>query len=159
MKLCQNLVVNLFIMERIKVFKGKEWLAKFFVVFGAAYTVFGLALFVNYAISGFNFHFPSGDWNSVLFFLQGILFVIIGIASLKSRKYFIEWDDKEMRFFLPGTKVIDTVIIDDIKSVNIKLFEIELELKNGPKKINLENLEFEDIRKIKGKLEKLQKRT
>jgi len=146
-------------MERIKVFKGKEWLAKFFVYFGIAYTVFGLALLINNAISGFNFHFPAGDWNSVLLFVQGILFVIMGLASLKSRKYFIEWDEKEMRFFLPGTKVVDSVIIDDIKSVNIKLFEIELELKNGPKKINLENLEFEDIRKIKGKLEKLRKRT
>jgi len=146
-------------MERIRVFKGKEWLAKFFVFFGVAYTIFGLALFVNYAISGFNSHFPSGDWNSVLFFFQGMLFIIMGFASLKSRKYFIEWDDKEMRFFLPGAKVVDSVIIDDIRSVNIRLFEIELELKNGPKKINLENLEFEDIRKIKGKLEKIQKIT
>jgi len=60
-----------------------------------------------------------------------------------------------MRVFLPGAKVVDSVIIDDIESVNIRLFEIELELKNGLKKINLENLEFEDIRKIKGKLEKL----
>jgi hypothetical protein len=34
-----------------------------------------------------------------------------------------------------------------------------MELKNGTRKINLENLEFEDIRKIKGKLEKLQKGT
>jgi len=142
-------------MERIRVFKGKEWLAKFFVVFGIAYMLFGLGLLINYAIEGFNFHFPSGDWNSLLFFLQGIVFVIIGVASLKSRKYFIEWDDKEMRFFLPGARVVDSVIIDDIKSVNIRLFEIELELKNGLKKINLENLEFEDIRKIKGKLEKL----
>jgi len=146
-------------MERIKVYKGKDWLAKFFVFFGAAYTIFGLGLSINYAISGFNFHFPSGDWNSVLFFFQGILFVTMGIASLKSRKYFIEWDDKEMRFFLPGAKVVDSVVIDDIRSVNVRLFEIELELKNGLKNINLENLEFEDIRKIKGKFEKLQKRT
>ena len=64
-----------------------------------------------------------------------------------------------MRFLLPGAKVVDSVIIDDIKSVNIRLFEIEMELKNGTRKINLENLEFEDIRKIKGKLEKLQKGT
>ena len=146
-------------MERIKVFRGKEWLAKFFVVFGILYTLIALGLLIKYAIAGFDFHFPSGGWSSVMFFFQGILFIIMGFASLKSRKYFIEWDEKEMRFFLPGTKVVDTIIIDDIKSVNIKLFEIGLELTNGPKKINLENLEFEDIRKIKGKLDKLQKKT
>jgi len=143
-------------MERIKVFKGKEWLAKFFLVFGILYTLIALGLLIKYTIAGFDFNFPSGDWSFLLFFLQGILFVIMGYASLKSKKYFIEWDDKEMRFLLPGSKVVDSVIIDDIKSVNIKLFEIELELNNGPKKINLENLEFEDIRKIKGKVEKLQ---
>jgi len=146
-------------MERIKVYKGKEWLAKFFVVFGILYTLIALGLLIKYSSAGFDFHFPSGNWNFVLFFLQGILLVIMGVASLKSRKYFIEWDDKEMRFFLPGAKVVDSVIIDDIESVNIRLFEIELELKNGLKKINLENLEFEDIRKIKGKFEKLQKST
>lgn len=146
-------------MERIKVFKGREWLARFFVVFGILYTLIALGLLIKYSVEGLDFHFPSGNWNFVLFFLQGILFVIMGIASMKGRKYFIEWDDKEMRFFLPGAKVVDSVIIDDIESVNIRLFEIELELNNGLKKINLENLEFEDIRKIKAKFEKLQKRT
>ena len=146
-------------MERIKVYKGKECLAKFFVVFGILYTLIALGLLIKYSIAGFDFHFPSGDWNSVFFVFQGILFIIMGYAFLNRRKYFIEWDDKEMWFFLPGTKEVDSVVIDDIKSVNIRLFEIELELKNGPRKINLENLEFEDIRKIKGKLEKLQKGT
>jgi hypothetical protein len=144
-------------MERIRVFKGRTGLAKFFVIFGIIYTLSGLALFTKYLTMGFNFSFPSGDWNSVFFVFQGILFIIMGYAFLNRRKYFIEWDDKEMRFLLPGAKAVDSVIIDDIKSVNIRLFEIEMELKNGTRKINLENLEFEDIRKIKGKLEKLQK--
>jgi len=81
-------------MDRIRVFKGKEWLAKFFIVFGAAYALLGIGLAIKYAIAGFNSHFPSGDWNSVLWIFQGILFVILGLASLKSRKYFIEWDER-----------------------------------------------------------------
>lgn len=144
-------------MERINVFKGKSGLAKFFVIFGIIFTLIALSLVTYNIISGFNFRFPSGDWSSVFFVFQGILFIIIGYANLNRRKYFIEWDEKTMRFYLPGKKIVDTVLIDEIKSVSIKLFEIEMDLKSGPKKISLENLEFEDIKKIKGKLEEIQK--
>jgi len=144
-------------MDRIKVYKGKDGLAKFFVVFGTFFTLAGLALLIKYVIAGFNFNFPSGDWNSILFTFQGILFIIIGTANLKSRKFFIEWDDNELRFLLPDTKGVETIKIDDIQLVSIKLFEIELKLKNGVKTLNLENLQFEDIRKIKEKFEKIQR--
>jgi len=143
-------------MERIKVFKGKDGLAKFFVIFGIFFTLIGLTLFIKNIITGFNFHFPSGDWNSVLFIFQGMLFIIMGASYLKNRKYFIEWDDRELRFLLPDTKVVETVKIAEIQSVNIKLFEIELKLINGFKNLNLENLQFEDIKKIKEKFEKIQ---
>ena len=47
------------------------------------------------------------------------------------------------------TKRAEVIKLDEIESVNIKLFEIELILKNGIKTIKLDNLEFEDIRRIK----------
>jgi hypothetical protein len=144
-------------MERIKVFKGKNGLAKFLVIFGSLFALAGLALLVKYAIAGFNFHFPSGDWNSVMFTFQGILFIIMGGAYLKSRKYFIEWDERELRFLLPDAKGVQTIQIADIQSVSIKLFEIELKLKEGVRTMNLENLQFEDIKKIKAKFENLRK--
>lgn len=144
-------------MERIKVFKGKNGMAKFLVIFGIIFTLLGLALFVRYSIAGFNFHFPSGDWNSVFFTIQGILFIIMGGSYLNSRKYFIEWDEKELRFLLPDNRGVETIIIDDIISVSIKLFEIELNMKTGVRTLNLENLQFEDIKKIKAKFESLRK--
>jgi hypothetical protein len=144
-------------MERIRVFKGKDGLAKFLVIFGIIFTLLGLALFAKYVITGFNFDFPSGDWNSVMFTIQGILFILIGGSYLKSRKYFIEWDEKELRFLLPDNKGIETIKIDEIQSVSLKLFEIELKLKNGARTLNLENLQFEDIKKIKEKFEIIQK--
>jgi hypothetical protein len=144
-------------MDRIKVLKGKDGLAKFLVIFGSFFTLAGLALFAKYAIAGFNFHFPSGDWNSVMFTFQGILFIIMGGAYLKSRKYFIEWDEQELRFLLPDAKGVQTIQIANIQSVSIKLFEIELKLKEGVRTLNLENLQFEDIKKIKVKFESLRK--
>ena len=146
-------------MNRIKVFKGKDGLAKFFLIFGILFTLAGLAFFIIYTIAGFNLHFPSGDWNSVLFIFQGILFIIMGSSYLKSRKYFLEWDERELRFLLPDTKGVETIIIDEIQSVSIKLFEIELKLNNEIRTLNLEDLQFEDIKKIKEKFEKIQRRT
>jgi hypothetical protein len=90
-----------------------------------------------------------------MFTIQGILFILIGGSYLKSRKYFIEWDEKELRFLLPDNKGVETIKIDEIQSVSIKLFEIELKLKNGTRTLNLENLQFEDIKKIKEKFEPL----
>jgi len=143
-------------MEKIKVFKGKSGLAKFLVIFGSIFTLLGLVLFTKYAIAGFNFKFPSGDWNSVMFTIQGILFIIMGGAYLKSRKYFIEWDEKELRFLLPDNKRVEAIKIDEIESVRIKLFEIELKMNTGVRTLNLEILQFEDIKKVKEKFEKIQ---
>jgi hypothetical protein len=80
----------------------------------------------------------------------------MGGAYLKSRKYFIEWDEKELRFLLPDNKRVEAIKIDEIESVRIKLFEIELKMKIGVRTLNLENLQFEDIKKIKEKFEKSQ---
>jgi hypothetical protein len=136
--------------ERIKVFKGNKALARFFVIFGVIYTIVSLILLIKYLVAGFNIRFPSGDWNSVLFTFQGILFIIMGWSFLKGRKYFIEWNEKELRYLLPGSKSIEVIIIGEIKSIEIKLFEINFEMKPGIyKKLSLDNLEFEDIRKIK----------
>ena len=55
----------------------------------------------------------------------------------------------EIRYLLPYTKKTEVVKLDEIESVNIKLFEVELKLKNGSKIIKLDNLEFEDIKRIK----------
>jgi hypothetical protein len=73
----------------------------------------------------------------------------MGWSFIRNQKYYMEWDDREIRYLLPYTKRAEVIKLDEIESVNIKLFEIELILKNGIKTIKLDNLEFEDIRRIK----------
>ena len=75
----------------------------------------------------------------------------MGWSFVNSRKYFIQWDENELNYLLPDTKKIRTIRLNDIQSVNIKLFEIVVDLKEGRGTISLENLEFEDIKKIKEK--------
>ena len=136
-------------MERIKVSKVYPRLSKFFIIFGSIFSILGFCLLIKSLISGFNVHFPSGDWNSVAFTIQGILFILFGYSNLQSGKYFIEWDDNELRFLLPDMKKIEAIRFDQIQSISIRLFEIELKLAESTRTLNLDNLQFEDLRKIK----------
>ena len=142
-------------MEKIRIYKVHTGLAKFFIIFGFIFTILGISLLIMSLINGFNLHFPSGDWNSVFFTFQGLLFILMGYSNLKVRKYFIEWDDKELRFLLPDSKKTETIKLDQIQSANIKLFEVELQLANMTRTLNLENLQFEDLRKVKEKFENI----
>jgi len=142
-------------MERIRVFKVLKGLAMFFIIFGTMSTILGFSLFIKSLINGFNIKFPSGDWISVIFTLEGPLFILMGYLNLKNKKYYIEWDDQELRFLLPATKEVETILFSEIDSVKIKLFEIELKLTDSVRTLNLDNLEIEDLKRIKKKFEDL----
>ena len=71
-------------MTRIKVFKTRKGISIFFIIFGAVFTILGILLIIKTLIHGFNTKFPSGDWNSVIYSVQGVFFIIIG--STKSYK-------------------------------------------------------------------------
>lgn len=144
-------------MNRINVFKTSTVFSKFFIVFGAIFTTLGLLLLIKALSGGFNTRFPSGDWNSVLFIIQGLLFILMGAGNLSVRKYYIEWDDNELRFLLPDTRKVETIKIIDIVSVTNRLFEIELELPDKTRTLDLNNLQFEDLRMIKEKFEKIKR--
>jgi hypothetical protein len=140
-------------MERIRVFKVLKGLAKFFFVFGSIVTIIAFYVVIRSLVNGFNTQFPSGDWTFVFFTIQGLLFILMGYLNLKNKKYYIEWDDKELRFLLPDTKKVESVLFSEIASVNIKLFEIELKLIDSVRTLNLDNLEFEDLKRVKKKFE------
>jgi hypothetical protein len=142
-------------MERIRVFKVLKGLSKFFIVFGSIITIVAFSVVIKSLVNGFSTKFPSGDWTFVFFTIQGLLFILMGSVNLINKKYFIEWDDKELRFLLPDTKQVETVLFSEIVSVNIKLFEIELKLKDTIRTLNLDNMEFEDLKRVKKKFEDL----
>lgn len=142
-------------MERIRVFKVRTVLARFFIILGAITTIFGLLLFSFALINGFNTKFPSGDWNSVIYTVQGLLFILMGYLNLKNKRYYLEWDDKELRLLLPDTKQVETILFSEINSVRIKLFEIELKLTDSVRTLKLDNLEIEDLKRVKKKFEDL----
>ena len=142
-------------MTRIQVFKSSSSFSWFILVFGSVFLVLGIILFIRALVEGFEWQFFSGDWNSVIYILQGILFLGMGLSNLLNRKFFIEWDDSEIRFLLPKKKAVETVRIPEISSVEIRLFEIQISLPDKTHLLDLNNLQFEDLRKIKEKFESI----
>lgn len=137
-------------MERLKIYNGKKGIAKFSIVFGCIFFLFGLGLIINSAANNTNL-----EWSSIVFALEGILFVFLGYKILTSGKYFIEWDDVQMNYLLPTIKSVETIVFSQVKGVQIDLFEIQVDLGESKKVINLEDLQFEHIRSLKRKFEEL----
>jgi hypothetical protein len=81
----------------------------------------------------------------------------MGAGNLSVRKYYIEWDDNELKLLLPYTKKLETIKLGDIISVAIRLFEIELKLPDKTRTLDLNNLQFEDLKKIKEKFEDIKR--
>ena len=141
-------------MERFKVYKAKKGLAYFLIVFGGVFLILGIGFLIKTILDG-----TSVDWNSLTFILQGSLFIVMGYLNLRSDKHFIEWDENKLNYFLPKNKNIETVTISEIKNVSINLFEIHLKLVDTEKIINLDNLQFKEIRRIKEKFEQIKSST
>jgi hypothetical protein len=146
-------------MTRINVFRTSKLFSRLFIILGLLFSIFGILLFIKSLSDGFDTRFPSGDWNSVTFIVQGLLFGAMGFGNLMVKKYFIEWDEFELRFFLPDTKKVEIIKLSEIVSVNIRLFEIQLNLQGKTRTLDLNNLQFEDLRKIKDHFESLNKKS
>ncbi|MBZ9786934.1 hypothetical protein LB456_05630 [Psychroflexus sp. CAK57W] len=144
-------------MTRVKIYRFSKILSKVFIGFGIVILLLGIFTIIKSMTSEFNTEFLSGDWNAVLNIIQGIVFITLGTLNLTKGKYFIEWDDSQLRFLLPDTKQLEKIEFSEIKSVNIKLFEIELQLDNRKHTLDLNNLEDEDLKKIKAKFKSFKK--
>ena len=137
-------------MERLKIYKAKRGFTNFFIVFGSIFLLVGLGLIIESAMNKTNL-----EWTSIMFALEGILFVLLGYQNLRSGKYFIEWNDVQVNYLLPNTNGIETIIFSKIKNVRIDLFEIHLDLGESKKVINLDSLQFEHIKSLKQKFEEI----
>ncbi len=146
-------------MERMEIFKVKKKFVKFFIITGLILFLFGIIFLINSLMNGFQTQFPGGDWNYVIFSFQGLLSFFMGYSMLKYKKYFIEWDSENLRYFLPKSKLIETIKISDIKSIEIKLFEIKIQLPENDKTLDLGNIQFKELRRIKEKFEELKNNT
>ena len=144
------------IMEIVKVFKPKKKSFWFFMLFGSAILIFGAVGTVIAFNSGFRTPILEGDWIYLIQILQGIIFFNMGYAIMKKGRFFVGWDETEIRYLLPGCKEVVTIRIADITDISLKLFEVRIWVNDTVKNLDLKDIEYNPLRKIKDYFKELQ---
>ena len=93
----------------------------------------------------------------ILLFIQGVLLIMLAGFNTRYRKYYIEWDDEIIEYFLPKVKSPVRIKISEISKIDIKLFEIHLEAGKDIRIMDLEHVDFEEIKLIKSKFEEIKR--
>ncbi|PKQ63815.1 hypothetical protein BZG02_07260 [Labilibaculum filiforme] len=145
-------------MERIQIYKRQKGLAWFYLIFGLFSIVMGSILLIKTVKTGFNTDFPGGNWNAIIYCLQGIIFCTIGYVIRKNEKYFIEWDTEEFRYLFPNNQLVETIKWSEMKRVTIDTLEINIELAEDQKTVKLDNLQYKEVQIIKQRFEEINKR-
>jgi hypothetical protein len=144
--------------ERINLYKLRQGSTKVYIAVGIVFLVLGLVLLFTYL--SLDTEFSGHNWNSVLYALQGIVFILIGFYYLKYRKYFIEWNDSEITYRLKGDKHTKRIEISDIKALEIKINKVIIHSDEHTKavELNFEQIEYKTLRKIKDRFETIKER-
>lgn len=146
-------------MERIDIIKVNKGFVKFFIISGLLFFVFGMVFLIYSLLNDFRTDFPGGDWNYIIYTIQGLLFFFIGYSMSKNKKYFIEWDNEELRYLLPKNKFPETIRLAEIQSIEVKLHEIKIVLPKSEKHLILKDMGFNELKRIKEKFEELKNNT
>ena len=142
-------------MERIQIYKRQKGLEIYVKIFVLLFIVYGMTFLIKSLMNGFKTDLYGGDWNYLFYTMLGIIFFALRYSNKRNEKFFIQWDDKEMKYLLSKDKTIETIRFEDIKKITMQLYEIKIELPSAEKTISLENVQFKDLRKIKEKFEAL----
>ncbi|HOK61260.1 MAG: hypothetical protein WBJ36_07780 [Tenuifilum sp.] len=145
-------------MERIQIYKKQKGLEIYVKIFGLLFILFGMTFLIKSLMNGDKTDFNQGDWNYLFYIIQviqGAALFALGYSNKKNEKLFIEWDEKEMRYLLSKNKTIEKIKFEDIRKVTIQLYEIKIELPSTEKVLNLKNIQYNELKKIKEKFEEL----
>ena len=124
---------------------------------GVALALLGIVLFV---ISLWN---PGGEkadsfrWNYLTLSLQGVIAWGLGFKTIQNEKYFVEWDDESIRWWLPKNKEIETIKISEIRSIEIEKLLVKIGLDDKQKIFNLKFFYYPERKTIQQKFEEIQK--
>ena len=124
---------------------------------GVAVALLGIVLFV---VSLWN---PGEEkagifrWNYLILSIQGIIAWCLGWKTIQNEKYFVEWDDESIRWWLPKSKEIETIKISEIRSIEIEKFLVRIRLNDKQKIFSLKFFYYPERNIIQQKFEEIQK--
>ncbi len=91
-------------------------------------------LFLTISLHAMVIGSDSNPFSIIIQFLQGILFLVVFYVHLKRSRFIIEFNDSGIDYLIQGKR--GKFKISSIKLIQIKLFEVQIEMING-EKINL----------------------
>jgi hypothetical protein len=141
-------------MERVEIYKPmKDW-NKVRIYLGLVFLCLGLYFLIHYLRSDHKIDLVNWIF-IVALSLQGLHSFLYGYLRLKEKRRFIEWDDKEIRYLLLTDQSIGTITISDIQAVTFKLLEISIKLNGSEKRLQLEGIVYQDLKKVKELFERI----
>lgn len=134
-------------MERIRVNRGNKFLSWFLIIFGIIVIILSVTEIILV---------KQGRPSQVILLVESLLLIVMGTMGIRNRRYYIEWDENRMNLFLPSSRKVESIAFSEIKAVDIRLFEIEIDTAAGKKIINLDSMRFEELKLLKARFEQLQ---
>jgi hypothetical protein len=143
-------------MEKIflyKVFKNR--FAKFFYLVGLLMFVYGVVFLARLFILDQQFD-AFGSRTSLTFIVfQGLIVILQYAIALKNTRYFIEFGDNSISYLLPKQCSPESVNLQDINEIEVKLNEVVIHLPEGEKVLRFENVAYRELKQIKQRFEEL----
>ena len=150
------LIKFLLIMKRVTYYKGTRAKNIFLLSLGVLTLLIGIIglLGAIFSIKWLNDNF--GKWNIVTYLLIGSSYLATYYSIMRKKRKFIEWDDEIVRLGSPGKDKVEIINVADIESVEIKIYDITIKLKDSStRKLTMEGLSFKEIQLIKENFRKL----
>ena len=133
----------------LKVYKRKKKFLTIFLALCSGITLFGLWGMISTVAFKRNTIPALDEWNYLVLLFQGILGIYISLNAFRSKKYFVEYDDLELRYYLPKTNKAEHIKIPEIDSVTIQDSKVRIEMQNNEVKFfNLNYFYFPERRQI-----------
>jgi hypothetical protein len=89
-------------------------------------------------------------WLIMLITLTGGATQYYGLVKTGQNRAYIQWDNQKIEYILPGQKKRNTILLSDLKEIEVKVFHIIFYFQNGGKTIlNLENFLYKDLQTVK----------
>jgi len=122
----------------LQIYRRNENGIKFFIILAILLFIVGLVGLGSRFLIEESTVLDLPIWNSILSMAIGTSNFFLLTKSLRDKKYYISWNEKEINFLLPKQKAPENIRITDIKSISINNKEIKMTLKNNlQKSINL----------------------
>ncbi len=142
-------------MERIQLFKFQKVSFRFLLFASVLFFLMGGVYAINAIIKGFRFDFP-GDWMSVIFIIQGVLYLIGAWNVRRKSSYFIACNDEEFKYLIPKSKAVRSVAIADMQELKMDGIDIRFQAKETEHHIRLETIEWQELNRVKALIKGLQ---